>query len=189
MNRVRPTSAIVLAALLSAACAYDRPTPYAERYAQALERYPGEATAGDQQIDRFVRFFSHQGHDALSARDLYAPALYFSDTLLTSEDFDAVVAHLERMRRGAGDLTVQLLNSHVEGQDVYLTWRMQARFTPVHRVVLSDTVGVTHLRFNADGLIVLHQDFWDSAEGFYQHLPVIGTLIRTVARRFASHAP
>jgi len=189
MKRYSNAWLVLLCTILLGACAHDSPTPYAERYARALDRYPGAVAADDRHIDAFVRFFSHQNHDTLSARELYAGSLYFSDTLLTSEDFEEVVAHLERMRRGAGELQVQLLASNIEGQDVYLLWRMQARFTPVRKTVTSDTVGVTHLRFDADGLIVLHQDFWDSTEGFYQHLPVIGAVIRTVARRFASHAP
>ena len=36
---------------------------------------------------------------------------------------------------------------------------------------------MTQLRFNSDGLVVLHQDYWDSAGGFYDHLPVVGGLL------------
>ena len=57
-------------------------------------------------------------------------------------------------------------------------------FTPVRKPVTSDTIGITHIRFNDDGLVVLHQDFWDTGLGFYQHIPVLGRVVKTINRRF-----
>jgi len=169
------------------ACAQQGAAPYAARYADALDRYPGVAPATSEPIDAFVRFFSSHGAGAgPDARDLYAPALYFSDTLLTSERHEEVVAHLERM--GAGELAVTVIDTQIDGADVYLVWRMRASFTPIRNPVESDTIGVTHLRFDEAGRIVLQQDFWDSTEGFYRHLPVVGTLVTAIAGRFGSDA-
>lgn len=179
--------AIALVALFAlAACARQGPPPYAERYAAALDRYPGVEQPTATQVAAFVAFFSsHDRQDAPPAEDLYAQDLYFSDTLLTTERHERVIAHLERMREGAGELSVDVLDQVVDGPDVYLIWRMHATFTPVRKSVESDTIGMTHLRFDEDGRIVLQQDFWDSAEGFYRHLPVVGALVGTVAGRFA----
>jgi len=63
---------------------------------------------------------------------------------------------------------------------------MRARFTPVRKEVVSDTLGVTHVRFNNNGQVILHQDFWDSGLGFYAHIPVLGAGVRAIARRFAA---
>jgi hypothetical protein len=186
MNRYRVTF-IVLLLLSVSACTQQGPAPYAGRYVAALERHPGVQPASNAPIEAFVAFFS--SHDRVtgpSAATLYAPELYFSDTLLTSETHAEVVAHLERMRDGAGDLAVTVIDQQIDGADVYLIWRMYARFKPISRTVESDTIGMTHLRFDAEGRIVLQQDFWDSTEGFYRHLPFIGALVSSVARRFDS---
>jgi len=168
-----------------AACAQQGPTPYAERYVAALERYPGVVQTSTAPIEAFVTFFStHDPNAAPSADALYAPALYFSDTLLTSERRDEVIVHLERMRSGTGELKVTVLDSQVDGADVYVVWRMHARFQPVRRTVESDTIGVTHLRFDGEGRIVLQQDFWDSTEGFYRHLPGVGSIVAAIGKRF-----
>ena len=173
--------------LILGACAQQGQTPYAERYAAALDRFPGVAPSSSQPVEDFVKFFSsHADGEAPTATALYARELYFSDTLLTSERHDEVIAHLERMRTGTSALTVSVLDQQVDGADVYVIWRMRARFAPVKRTVDSDSIGVTHLRFDATGRIVLQQDFWDSAEGFYRHLPVVSSVINSVARRFGS---
>ncbi len=43
--------------------------------------------------------------------------------------------------------------------------------------------GVTHLRFDRDQRITTHTDLFDAAGGFYEALPVIGTMLRAVKRR------
>jgi hypothetical protein len=41
---------------------------------------------------------------------------------------------------------------------------------------------MTQLRFDREGRIILHQDFWDPGAGIYQHLPVLGPAVRFVNR-------
>jgi hypothetical protein len=66
---------------------------------------------------------------------------------------------------------------------VYLRWSMRMQFRAAGRDVDSLSVGITQLRFDEAGQIVLQQDYWDSAEGFYRHLPVVGGLIGWIGRR------
>ena len=43
--------------------------------------------------------------------------------------------------------------------------------------------GASHLRFNADGLITYHRDYWDAAEELYERVPVLGSLMRWLKRQ------
>ncbi len=170
---------------VSAGCARTSSDAYAADYQQALTRYSGTTAVTEPMTDRFLAYFGGgASSDVIEAADLYAPDLYFSDTLLTSENQATVLAHLERMHQSSDGLTVRLMSRLVEGQDVYLIWRMQAAFSAAGRDVSSDTIGMSHLRFDPEGRIVLQQDFWDSAEGFYRHLPVLGGFISYIRGRF-----
>ena len=79
---------------------------------------------------------------------------------------------------------VSVIETITTGSDIYLVWAMEATFTPIRKPVTSNTIGMTHLRFNSAGQIVLQQDFWDSTAGFYQHVPLIGPVIRNIGGRF-----
>ena len=46
--------------------------------------------------------------------------------------------------------------------------------------------GVTHLRFDAEGRVTLHRDYWDAAEELYEKLPVLGGLMRALKRRLSA---
>jgi hypothetical protein len=43
--------------------------------------------------------------------------------------------------------------------------------------------GATHLRFDAQGRVILHRDYWDAAEELYAKLPLIGWLMRGLQRQ------
>jgi hypothetical protein len=47
--------------------------------------------------------------------------------------------------------------------------------------------GATHIVFDAGGAVLLHRDYWDAAEELYEKLPLLGTLMRWLKRRFAAH--
>jgi steroid delta-isomerase len=46
--------------------------------------------------------------------------------------------------------------------------------------------GASHLRFDADGKVAWHRDYWDAAEELYARLPGIGWLMRALRRRLAA---
>ena len=61
-----------------------------------------------------------------------------------------------------------------------LRWKMQTQSKVWWKTLTIDSFGMTHLRFNEQGQIVLHQDYWDAAGGFYEHLPLLGSSIRSI---------
>ena len=44
-------------------------------------------------------------------------------------------------------------------------------------------MGISHLRFDTEGKIILHKDFWDAAGGLYEDLPVLGGGMRWIKSR------
>ena len=67
--------------------------------------------------------------------------------------------------------------------DYYFRWEMNLQFKKLRKGVLNRSQGMSHIRFDAEGRVVLHQDFWDSATGLFDHVPVVGRLIRAVRSR------
>lgn len=174
--------------LLLSGCAGNPDGGYAGAYVEALARYPGAGPATPAMLERFVQHFTHLEHAEPTATEaLYAPNLYFSDTLLTTESRAALVRHIAAMRDNEASIEITVMETIVRDVDVYLVWAMTATFTPLRSPVTSNTIGISHLRFNASGQVVLQQDFWDSAAGFYQHVPIIGAAIRNIAGRFEDH--
>ena len=67
---------------------------------------------------------------------------------------------------------------------VWVSWRFRCRI----RGKSLSVEGVTQLEFCADGRIINHRDFWDSAELLAQ-LPMIGTMVRYVQEKLQAPQP
>lgn len=68
-----------------------------------------------------------------------------------------------------------------EGTQASLLWEFKFKFKRWNRSEQT-ILGVSWLYFNDDGLIIRHHDFWDPAEGIYEKLPLIGSLLRLLKR-------
>jgi hypothetical protein len=163
---------------------------YPEVYRLALNEFEGTSEITDQNIEEFSEFLSNLGaaDSAQLAGQLSAPTLHFSDSLMHTRNRDDVVVHFQGLVDAETQVQVQMLQTLVSGPDVYLVWSMQSQFTPVRKTVISDSIGITHLRFNSQGQVIMHQDFWDTGQGFYQHVPVLGRVIRSINNRFVPEA-
>ena len=79
-----------------------------------------------------------------------------------------------------------VLDRVVDERGALLVWelryRPQGRWGKAKPQVIR---GASHLRFDADGKVAWHRDYWDAAEELYEKLPVVGALMRWLRRRAA----
>ena len=185
---MKPLPLILFVCTLVAGCASSPANlqSYPAAYRVALNDFPGIADVPTETISSFTEFLSELGSKKTGVRagQLYASELHFSDALMMTRDHDRVVEHFQGLVDAGTTVQVEILQTLISEADVYLIWSMRAEFTPVRQSVVSYTIGVTHLRFNEAGRVVLHQDFWDTGLGFYQHIPVLGRVVKSINRRF-----
>jgi len=162
------------------------PTDFASGFQEALAARPGVTLgsneAGRQAAARFGELFGDLSEENVAAkvREVYAPEAWFNDTLATKEGLEAIESYLLRTARDTEEVRATIDDVAVSGSDCYVRWTMviQTRNLAGGRPVT--TVGMTQLRFDRQGRIVLHQDYWDPGAGIYQQLPVLGRAVRMV---------
>jgi hypothetical protein len=151
-----------------------------EAYHEALNHHPGHTVAIDQGVATFRRTFADLTREDLAQRiaDLYAEEFYFNDTVHIARERSELVDY---MARTGGSLEQNRVDVHQvirDGADVYVRWEMTFVTRAAGKRVESHSIGMTHLRFDESGRIILHQDFWDSGSALYAHLPVVGFFVR-----------
>lgn len=137
-------------------------------------------------LERFTLFFSSFAPDRVARLlpETYAEDVWFNDTLKTIEGRAALAHYLSESAAAVEACRVQIEEITRSGHDEHLIrWRMMIRFKRFRRGVDTWTIGMSHLRFNAEGLVVYHQDYWNAADGLYEHIPLLGGLIRAIKRR------
>lgn len=133
-------------------------------------------------IDVFERL-APERLDRLAA--LYAPEATFRDPFQAVRGVAAIRAVFEHMFRTVGAPRFVVREALAEGDGCFLTWDFlfeAPRLGPGTQTIH----GGSHLRFDAEGRIAMHRDYWDAAEELYARLPVIGALMRWLRRRATS---
>lgn len=149
-------------------------------YHEALETIPGHTEGVDRGIASFRQTFADLTREDLAQRigELYADTFYFNDTVHIARKRSDLVDYMARTGSNLETSRVDVHKVIRDGADVYVRWEMTFVSRAMGKRVESHSIGMTHLRFNADGEIVLHQDFWDSGSALYAHLPVVGFFVR-----------
>ena len=162
-------------------------------YVEALERTDpsriGRLTPGSdeerQALDRFADFVANMTSSTMreKVRQVYAVDAYFNDTLkelVGARAIEEYMAHSMEATESARAVVDDISSS--DG-NYYVRWTMNIRFKNYNDSEDACSVGISHLRFNSDGKIALHRDYWDAAGGLYEYLPVVGGLIRWIRSR------
>ncbi|GJI87929.1 nuclear transport factor 2 family protein [Duganella hordei] len=115
-------------------------------------------------------------------RVVYATDARFKDPFNDIGGHAAIVEVFEHMFVQLDQPRFVVLEQMVRGEQGFLTWELHFRLArwPDRPQVIR---GATHVRFNADGQVALHRDYWDAAEELYEKLPVLGALMRYLKRR------
>lgn len=169
------------AALALSACASPSPKPPT---AIAAEREIPAATLPLSKQRASARAFADYFADVTDqsvrtkTKSLYAKDAFFNDTLKTVSGNDNIQTYFLKVVKHTNFTRAKVVDVSHSGKNTYVRWVMDVQFKGSKKTVR--TIGMTHLRFNQAGQIVFHQDYWDSAAGFYTHLPLVGPAINTV---------
>lgn len=158
-----------------------------ERCRRALpQAFPRGSAQEADALRRFGRFFADFSPDKVErlVDQTYAADVWFNDTLKTVHGRDALRGYLKHSADAVQSCRVEILDTlSNDSGDYYVRWTMVIRFKRFKPKQDTQTIGISHLRFNAEGLVVLHQDYWDSTAGLFEHIPLLGAGIRAIKRR------
>jgi ketosteroid isomerase-like protein len=120
-----------------------------------------------EQIDRVAEF--------------YAADAQFRDPFNDVRGVTAIEAVLHHMFASTDNPHFIIGERIAQDHQAFVTWV----FVCTLRGKVYEVAGGTHFRFNAQGQVTLHRDYWDAAEELLQKLPLVGAPIRWLRRRFA----
>lgn len=153
----------------------------AENYIDAVTKVH-KTFPTDKVKERFLNLFGDFKNNAIEEiiRNTYADSFYFNDTFKVLYNLDDLVDYMIQTADMVETTTVEVSDVSFSGTDYYIRWIMEMKFKAKNKDIYSKSIGMTQLRFDQEGKIIFHQDYWDSTEGFYQHLPYIGFFLRKI---------
>jgi ketosteroid isomerase-like protein len=137
----------------------------------------------DVRVARIVTLFeSLSPADLARLEECYARDARFKDPFNEVQGIPAIEQVFAHMFAALDTPRFVVRDIVVEGDQCFLTWDFLFRFK---RLSGAEQVvhGGSHLRFDAQGRIALHRDYWDAAEELYEKLPLVGAFMRWLKHR------
>ena len=168
--------------LLSACSGNTMQSAYLDDYRKAISVEGSKPINEAEAVKGFIAVFNQVQHGDVATiiNETYAETLYFNDPFRTITDRNELIDYMQQTGHQVDHLEVQIEDIALSKQDIYVRWVMRMQFSVMGKKVDSESIGISQLRFDEDGKIILHQDFWDGVDGFYQYLPIIGYSLRKI---------
>ena len=117
--------------------------------------------------------------------ELYSDDILFRDPLHEVRGLPAVRGYFGELYANISELRFDFygFDQSAEGEG-YLRWTMSYRHPRLRGGELIRVEGCSHLLWS-DGKVHRHRDYFDAGALLYEHLPVLGSLIRWLKRRLA----
>ncbi len=138
--------------------------------------------------ERIVTAFNELTADNLEILDgFYAPDVHFVDPLGEMHGLDALKDYYEGMYRNVQEIRFDFHDEVQQGDRHVVFWTMYARIKGLNKGREIALEGNSIITFNNDDLVAYHRDFFDVGAMVYEHVPIIGALVRRVKNRLSHH--
>lgn len=138
-------------------------------------------------LDRLIAFYHHLTPESVERfSEFYTADAYFKDPFNEVRGIDAIKHIFTHMFRQVEAPRFVITDQVVDADGAMLVWNFCFQIRAWGRGKTRLIRGVSHLKFDADGKINYHRDYWDAAEELYMTLPIIGTFMRWIQRRFST---
>lgn len=134
-------------------------------------------------IERFTEFYRVFSAERIAASidRVYADDAYFEDGIRQVRGRENVREYFLSTTGAFTECTFDIKDVAFSDGNYYFRWIMHLRLTrdPDNPM---EQPGMSHVRFNGQGLVVFHHDYWETL-ALFERFPVIGTVLRWIKSR------
>ncbi len=179
------TIAVIAICFIMTACSGPNNTEQlVQQYRESLNRTG--APAEDSDVQRFIAYLKGIGSEDFvreNTTKVYSSDAYLNDTIATHHGAEEIENYFVKTAKTMTEFSLDIDDTFQSGQDHYLRWTMifaapaLGKNKPVH------SIGISQIRFNEEGKVAFHQDFWDSGRNIFSQIPISGGLLEIIRKR------
>lgn len=118
--------------------------------------------------------------------EFYSADAWFKDPFNEVRGLPAIERIFAHMFKQVGEPRFVVEEQVVDSGGAMLVWSFHFRVRLWGKGESQVMRGVSHLKFDADGKVCYHRDYWDTGEELYMKLPGLGSLMRGLRRALAA---
>lgn len=143
-----------------------------------------EPQTGDLLIESFKAFYKDVKHPQLDKiDDIYANDVLFKDPVHELRGVEVLHSYLSEMSMNVRNGRFEYLDQIISDGTAYIKWNMHF----IHPKLGTKTItvrGMSQVQFN--DRIYFHEDVYDLGQLIYEHVPVLGSVVKGLKKRLAS---
>lgn len=138
-------------------------------------------------LDALIRFYQELSPEGVERfAEFYSADAYFKDPFNEVRGIPAIQRIFSHMFGQVAEPRFVITERVADPGGAVLVWEFSYRVRLWGKGETQVMRGVSHLRFDAEGKVDYHRDYWDTAEELYMKLPVLGWLMRGLRRVLAA---
>lgn len=114
--------------------------------------------------------------------DVYHQEVVFEDAAHRLEGWHALERYFDALYTNVKRCDFDVIEHQQSGDNGFITWQMALEHPKLSKGAVIKVNGVSHLKFHQDR-VIYHRDYFDLGEMLYEHLPVLGSVIKTIKQR------
>ncbi len=108
-----------------------------------------------------------------------APNVRFKDPFNDVKGIEAMKAVFSHMFDNVENIVFRIKRSYSDLNSGCMEWTFSGKIRKKQWVFN----GTTIVSFDEEGLVTAHIDYWDSGRDFYEHMPIIGWVLKYIRNR------
>lgn len=138
-------------------------------------------------LEPLIAFYNAFSAESVSRfPEFYSSDAYFKDPFNEVRGIAAIQRIFTHMFEQVAEPRFVVVEKIVDAGGAMLVWEFYFRGRLWGRGEAQVMRGVSHLRFDGEGKVCYHRDYWDTAEELYMKLPGLGVLMRGLRRVLAA---
>jgi hypothetical protein len=127
---------------------------------------------------------NHCSHDLLA--QVYQDNVLFIDPFHTINGLSALTGYMGSMYQGVKHCRFSFSDQIIQPEHATLVWQMSFAHPKLNAGQAIVVDGITHLKGTEK--VAYHRDYFDGGQLLYEHIPVMGRIVKMLKNRLAQEA-
>lgn len=134
-------------------------------------------------LDKFIKVYSELGTDNLRLLEqVYHPNIEFTDPMHRVEGRETLLNYFEQIYSQVISCQFIIDDVFLRDDQAAIYWTMTFRHQRLNRQKPITVQGHSRIRGNGES-VIFHRDYLDLGAMLYEHLPLVGALVRNIKGR------
>lgn len=138
-------------------------------------------------VQHFLETYQKLNADNLELLEsIYSTDVHFIDPAHEITGLEKLTHYFLNLYRNISSISFSFDHSSRDEREGYVQWHMSFTHPKLNSGREVTIAGVSFLRFNNEGKVYYHRDYFDIGAMVYEQLPLLGGLIRNIKRRLGT---